>query len=82
MASQEIHQTHIEVLNLSPRSYNSLRRAHITKVGEVLEMSDEELLKIRNFGQKPLEELRIKLAEKGISRHSEEEPKPGEEEDF
>ena len=82
MASPEIYQSPIECLNLSPRSLNSLKRAHITRVGEVLKMSDEELLQIRNFGQKPLEELRNKLAEKGITQHPEEEPRTGDEEDF
>jgi DNA-directed RNA polymerase subunit alpha len=82
MASQEIYRAPIEALNLSPRSHNSLKRAHITTVGEILEMSDQELLKIRNFGQKPLEELRNKLAQKGITRRSEEEPKLDDEEDF
>ncbi len=36
-------------------------------MGEVLDMSDEELLKIRNFGDKSLTELREKLAERGIT---------------
>jgi DNA-directed RNA polymerase subunit alpha len=68
-SASDIHQAPIERLGLSPRSHNALKRAHITKVGEVLEMSDEELLKIRNFGGKPLEELYRKLAERGIDRY-------------
>jgi DNA-directed RNA polymerase subunit alpha len=63
----EVYQTPIERLDLSPRTLNCLKRAHITKVGEVLEMSDDELLKIRNFGEKSLEELREKLVERGIA---------------
>ena len=63
----EVYQTPIERLDLSPRTLNCLKRAHITKVGEVLEMSDDELLKIRNFGDKSLEELREKLIERGIT---------------
>jgi DNA-directed RNA polymerase subunit alpha len=63
----EVYQTPIERLDLSPRTLNCLKRAHITKVGEVLEMSDDELLKIRNFGDKSLEELREKLVERGIT---------------
>lgn len=65
--SPEIYQTPIERLQLSHRTLNCLKRAHITRVGEVLEMSDEELLKIRNFGEKSLSELRSKLAEQGVS---------------
>ena len=64
--SPEIYQTPIERLDLSPRTLNCLKRAHMTKVGEILEMSDEELIKIRNFGEKSLTELREKLAERGI----------------
>jgi len=67
--SPEVYQTPIERLDLSPRTLNCLKRAHITKVGEVLEMSDDDLLKIRNFGDKSLEELRQKLAERGISAY-------------
>ncbi len=68
--SPEVYQTPIERLELSPRTLNCLKRAHITKVGEVLEMSDDDLLKIRNFGEKSLEELREKLAERGITTPS------------
>ena len=65
--SPEIYQTPIERLELSPRTLNCLKRAHITKVGEALEMSDEELVKIRNFGEKSLLELKEKLAERGVT---------------
>ena len=65
--SLEIYQTPIERLELSPRTLNCLKRAHITKVGEVLEMSDEELVKIRNFGEKSLLELKEKLAARGVT---------------
>ena len=65
--SPEIYQNPIERLDLSPRTLNCLKRAHITRVGEVLDMSDDDLLKIRNFGDKSLDELHEKLAEKGIT---------------
>ena len=64
--SPELYQTPIERLELSHRTLNCLKRAHITRVGEVLEMSDDELLKIRNFGEKSLSELRSRLAEQGV----------------
>ena len=67
VVSPEIYQTPIEKLELSPRTLNCLKRSHISKVGEVLEMSDDELLKIRNFGEKSLVELKEKLAEHGAS---------------
>ena len=58
----------LERLGLSPRTLNSLKRAYITKVGEVLEMSGDELLRIRNFGDKCLEELRENLIERGFTK--------------
>ena len=67
--SPEVYQTPIERLELSPRTLNCLKRAHITKVGEVLEMSDDELLRIRNFGDKSLGELHEKLNERGIATY-------------
>ena len=57
-------------LELSPRTLNCLKRSHISKVGEVLEVSDDELLKIRNFGEKSLVELKEKLAEHGVTGQS------------
>lgn len=80
--SPEIYQTPIERLDLSPRTLNCLKRAHITKVGEVLEMSDDDLLKIRNFGDKSLEELRDRLAERGIASYPRELPEPTDGDDF
>ncbi|MCP4164616.1 MAG: DNA-directed RNA polymerase subunit alpha [Chloroflexi bacterium] len=57
----------IEELELSMRAYNCLKRAGITKVGEVLlklEQGENEMLSIRNFGRKSLVELIDKLEEK------------------
>lgn len=57
----------IEELELSMRAYNCLKRAGITKVGEVLrklEQGENEMLAIRNFGRKSLDELIDKLREK------------------
>ncbi len=67
VVSPEVYQTPIERLELSPRTLNCLKRANINRVGEVLEKSDEDLLKIRNFGEKSLFELQEKLAEHGIT---------------
>ncbi len=67
VVSPEIYQMPIEKLELSPRTLNCLKRSHISKVGEILEMSDDELLKIRNFGEKSLVELKEKVAEHGVT---------------
>ena len=71
VVSPEIYQTPIEKLELSPRTLNCLKRSHVSKVGEVLEMSDDELLKIRNFGEKSLVELKEKLVEHGVTDSAE-----------
>ncbi len=58
----------IEDLELTVRAYNCLKRAGITKVGEVLarlEKGEDEILSIRNFGRKSLDELLEKLRAKG-----------------
>lgn len=63
-----VYDTPIEELELSVRAYNCLKRAGITKVGEVLERlqkGKEEILAIRNFGQKSLDELMERLQAKG-----------------
>ncbi len=57
----DIYQMPIEKLELSPRTLNCLKRAHITKVGQILEMDKEDLFKIRNFGEKSLSELYSRL---------------------
>ena len=67
----EIYQTTIEKLNLSPRTLNSLKRANLKRVGEILELSNEDLFGIRNFGVKSLNELNDKLQEFGYSREGE-----------
>src|SRR5581483_4022598 len=61
-----LYEMPIEKLDLTPRAYNSLKRANISKVGELLEMSEEELLSVRNFGKKSLDELRERLAQNGL----------------
>lgn len=62
----ETYNTPIERLELSARTLNCLKRAHINRVGEVLEKDKSELLKIRNFGEKSLEELYRRLMEAGF----------------
>ena len=64
-----VYDMPIEELDLSVRAYNCLKRAGLTRVGEILErmaQGDDEMLVIRNFGQKSLDELRDALTVKGF----------------
>jgi DNA-directed RNA polymerase subunit alpha len=67
--SGQVYDTPIESLELSVRAYNCLKRAGITRIGDILDRlargQTAELLTIRNFGQKSLDELMGKLREKG-----------------
>ena len=60
------YDTPIEDLDLSVRAYNCLKRSGLTTVGAILERSEQELLALRNFGEKSYEELRDKLVEHGF----------------
>jgi DNA-directed RNA polymerase subunit alpha len=53
----------IEELNLTVRSYNCLKREGINTVGDLVNKSEAELMDIRNFGQKSIEEVKEKLEE-------------------
>jgi DNA-directed RNA polymerase subunit alpha len=57
----------IEQLDLTVRSYNCLKREAIHSVGELLTRSEADLLDIRNFGQKSIDEVKAKLASLGLS---------------
>jgi DNA-directed RNA polymerase subunit alpha len=61
----DVYDTPIEDLDLTTRTYNCLKRADITKVGQVLQMDERALLSVRNLGQKSMEEIRDKLVERG-----------------
>uniref|UniRef100_A0A7C4RWX5 DNA-directed RNA polymerase subunit alpha n=1 Tax=Fervidobacterium thailandense TaxID=1008305 RepID=A0A7C4RWX5_9BACT len=54
----------IEELDLSARSLNCLKRDKIETIGDLLSRTEEDLMKIKNFGQKSLEEVKEKLKEK------------------
>ena len=64
--SPEHYNVPVERLELSSRTLNCLKRAGINKVGEVLEMKSSELLEIRNFGEKSLNELYERLREMNL----------------
>jgi len=57
----------IEDLDLSVRSYNCLKREGIGTVGELLRRTEQDLLEVRNFGQKSVDEVKEKLIEMGLS---------------
>ncbi|TDT34262.1 DNA-directed RNA polymerase subunit alpha [Naumannella halotolerans] len=57
----------VEDLNLTVRSYNCLKREGIHTVGELVSRSEQDLLDIRNFGSKSIDEVKLKLAEMGLS---------------
>lgn len=63
---EEVQNTALADLGLSPRVLNALRSKQIEKVGQVLSMDPEELLSIRNFGPRSLKELRAALQEAGL----------------
>ena len=66
VASSEL-TTPIESLDLSVRSYNCLKREGINTVSELVALSEHQLINIRNFGQKSVDEVRDKLVEMGLS---------------
>jgi len=57
----------VEELNLTVRSYNCLKREGIHTVGELISRSEQDLLDIRNFGAKSIDEVKAKLVEMGLS---------------
>lgn len=57
----------IEDLDLSERPRNCLKRAQINTIGELVLRTEEDLLNITNFGQKSLDEIKLKLDERGLS---------------
>jgi DNA-directed RNA polymerase subunit alpha len=61
----------VEELNLSVRSYNCLKREGINTVGDLIQKSEAELMDIRNFGQKSIDEVKAKLEELGLSLRDE-----------
>jgi DNA-directed RNA polymerase subunit alpha len=61
----------VEELNLSVRSYNCLKREGINTVGDLIQKSESELMDIRNFGQKSIDEVKGKLEELGYGLREE-----------
>ena len=63
----------IEDLDLSVRSFNCLKRANVNTVRDLVNKTEEEMIKVRNLGRKSLEEVILKLNSLGLSLRSNEE---------
>ena len=66
MLSSELSMP-IEDLDLSVRSYNCLKREGINSLSELVALSETQLMNIRNFGQKSVDEVKEKLTEMGLT---------------
>jgi len=64
---EELYNKPVDQLNLSVRTMNCLRRGGIATVGELTLKTERDLLTLRNFGQKSLNEIKEKLAELGLT---------------
>jgi DNA-directed RNA polymerase subunit alpha len=63
----------IEELDLSVRSFNCLKRAGINTVGDIINKSEEDMMKVRNLGRKSLEEVVWKMASLGFNLRKDDE---------
>ncbi len=66
-----VNDTAIEELDLSVRAFNCLKANDISTVGQLLGKKEEELLSLRNFGRKSLDEIKEKLVEKSYIKPEE-----------
>ena len=57
----------VDELDLSVRSYNCLKNANIRTIGDLVQKTEAEMLKTKNFGRKSLSEIKELLAEMGLS---------------
>ena len=57
----------VEELELSVRSYNCLKNANIKTIGELVQKTEPEMLRTKNFGRKSLTEIKDLLSEMGLS---------------
>lgn len=71
--SEELYNKQVEQLNLSVRTLNCLRRGGINTVGDLIGKTERDLLSLRNFGQKSMNEIIDKLKELGLSLGTQEE---------
>ena len=64
---EKVLEMTIEELDLSVRSFNCLKRAGINTVEDLLNKSEEDMMKVRNLGRKSLEEVIWKMASLGFN---------------
>ena len=69
---EKVLEMTIEELDLSVRSFNCLKRAGINNVEDLINKSEEDMMKVRNLGRKSLEEVIIKLQSLGFNLRKEE----------
>ena len=69
----KVLETTIEERDLSVRSFNCLKRAGINTVEDLINKTEEDMMKVRNLGRKSLEEVVAKLASLGLSLRDEDE---------
>ncbi len=70
---EKVLEMTIEELDLSVRSFNCLKRAGINTVEDLINKSEEEMMKVRNLGRKSLEEVIWKMASLGFNLHKDDE---------
>lgn len=70
---EKVLEMTIEELDLSVRSFNCLKRAGINTVEDLINKSEDDMMKVRNLGRKSLEEVVSKLEFLGLSLRSEDE---------
>jgi DNA-directed RNA polymerase subunit alpha len=63
----EVLNRSVEELELSVRSYNCLKNANIQTIGELIQKTEPEMLRTKNFGRKSLNEIKEILANMGLS---------------
>ena len=72
---EKVLEMTIEELDLSVRSFNCLKRAGINTVEDLINKSEEDMIKVRNLGRKSLDEVTNKLQNLGFSLRSDDDPK-------
>ena len=72
-AKEKVLEMTIEELDLSVRSFNCLKRAGINTVEDLINKTEEEMMKVRNLGKKSLDEVINKLHSFGLELRSEDE---------
>ena len=72
-AKEKVLEMTIEELDLSVRSFNCLKRAGINTVEDLINKTEDDMMKVRNLGRKSLDEVVNKLASLGFTLQDEDE---------